>query len=267
MLVVSDNLNVVYKHVAEAVNQRDASSVKELAHKITEAGADVIDVNLGHSRPGAVEEMVWLVEQIQEVSGLQLSLDSSSPEAILAGAEVARRKPIINAYFVASSHPEAVLNTLVPYAAEKGLEIILPTLEPSGPPLDPDARAAKAVELVDQALEAGLVNEQIYVDPVVIHLAGPSSQDHAASVLETMKRLPRLYDPPVKTIAGVEYLAQGAPLQLRSALSRPLLAMLSALGLDAAMVDVLDRETMRDVRLIKALLNQSLYSLSDAEIK
>lgn len=267
MLVVSDNVNVAHRHVAEAVAHRDAGSIKELAHKITECGADVIDLNLGPQAPDAVDLMPWLVEQAQSVSELQLSLDSRSAEAIIAGAERAKRKPILNAYFVASAHPGDVLGKLVPYAVQNGLEIILPTLEPSGPPVDPDERAAKAVELVDQALEAGLRHEQIFLDPVVVHLAGQFAQDHSLAVLETMKRLPRLYDPPVKTIAGVEYLSQGAPLQLRSAINRPFLAMLAALGLDAVMVDVLDRETMRDVRLIKALRNQSLYSVSDAELK
>jgi cobalamin-dependent methionine synthase I len=267
MLVVSDNLNVVYRHVAEAVEKRDAASIKELAHKITEAGADIIDVNLGPATPDAVEALPWVVEQIQQVSDLQLSLDSGSPEAIMAGVEKANKKPIINGYFVASARPEELLGSLVPYAAKNGLEIILPTLEPSGPPVDPDERAARGVELVNSALEAGLSQDQVYLDPVVIHLAGPSAQDHSRAVLETMKRLPRLYDPPIKTIAGVQYLAQGAPRQLRSALYRPMLAMLGALGLSAAMVDVTDRETMRDVRLIKALLNESLYSVSDAEVK
>jgi 5-methyltetrahydrofolate corrinoid/iron sulfur protein methyltransferase len=267
MLVVSDNLNVVHRHVAEAVAQRDAASVKELAHKITEAGADIIDVNLGPATPDAAEAMPWLVEQIQQVSDLQLSLDSGSPQAIMAGAEKARKKPIINGYFVASARPGELLSTLVPYAGQNGLELILPTLEPSGPPLDPDERAARGVELVNAALEAGLSQDQIYLDPVVIHLAGPSAQDHSRAVLETMKRLPRLYDPPIRTIAGVQYLSQGAPLQLRSAINRPLLAMMGALGLTAAMVNVTDRETMRDVRLIKALLNESLYSVSDAELK
>jgi 5-methyltetrahydrofolate--homocysteine methyltransferase len=267
MLVVSDNLNVVKRSVAEAIDKRDGGSIRELAHKITEAGADVIDLNLGPSPRGATDIMVWLVEQVQQVSDLQLSLDSGSVDAILAGIEASSKKPIINAYFVASAHPELVTERLIPSALDKRVEIILPTLEPSGPPLDPDERANKAVELIEAALEAGLQHEQILVDPVVVHLAGPSAQDHSAAVLETMKRLPRLFDPPIRTIAGVEYLSQGAPLHLRSAINRPLLAMLAALDLDAAFVDVLDRETMRDVRLIKALKNQSLYSVSDAEIK
>ncbi|GAB4254630.1 MAG: methyltetrahydrofolate cobalamin methyltransferase [Thermoleophilia bacterium] len=268
MLVVSDNINVAHKHVAEAITNRDAASIKELARRVTQAGADVIDLNLGPANGHAKEELSWLVEQVQEVSDLPLSLDAHSADAIIEAAGRTAKKPIINAYFVQSARPEEVKEKLIPFAAEQGLEIILPTLGPSGPPVDPSERAALATELVDAARAAGISTDMIFVDPVVVHLGGTDGQDHAASLLETVKLIPSLYDdPPVKTLAGVEYLSAGSPPELRSALNRTLLAMLGALGLDAAMVDVTDAATVRDIRLIRALNNQSLYSVSDAELR
>ncbi|MCZ7664150.1 MAG: dihydropteroate synthase [Thermoleophilia bacterium] len=266
MLIISDNLNMARRHIAKAIVERDAGTVRELAHKITLAGADVIDVNLGLVTQGAEETMAWLVEQIQEVSDLQLSLDGHSADAMIAGAEKARKKPILNTYFVHSSHPDS-MDRLMEYAARNGLELILPALDAGGPPLDPDERAGRAQELVNAAMSAGVPAEDIFVDPVVVHLAGGDGQAHAAAVLETMKLLATIFDPPVKTLAGVEYLSQGSPVELRSAVSRVYLAMLGALGLNAALVDALDRETMRDIRLIKGLRNESLYSASDAQLK
>lgn len=266
MLIISDNLNMARGHVARAIAARDAGTIRELAHKVTAAGADVIDVNMGLVTQAAEDTMIWLVDQIQAVSDRQLSLDGHSVDALIAGAERAVKKPILNAYFVQSAHPDGMAR-LYDYAASKGLEIILPALGDGGPPLDPDRRAGKAQELVEAAMAAGVPAENIFVDPVVVHLAGGNAQDHAAAVLETMKLLGTIFDPPVKTVAGVEYLGQGAPAELRSAVSRVYLAMLGALGLNAAMVDVLDSATMRDIRLIKGLRNESLYSVSDAEIK
>jgi len=267
MLVVSDNLNLARRHVATAIEKRDGGSIRELAHKIEEAGADVIDVNIGLMTSDPAGTLVWLVDTIQEVTDLQLSLDAHTAEAAIAGADRAKKPPILNAYYLQSSHPDQVQSVLLPYAVKNNLELILPTMSDGAPPLDPDARAAVAVELVDMALAAGMQSDKIYVDPVVVHLLGGNAQAHAVAVLETMKRLPRLYDPPVKTIAGVEYLSQGHPSELRSAVNRAFLGMLAALDLTAAMVDVLDSETMRDIRLIKALRNESLYSVSDAELK
>jgi len=268
VLIVSDNLNAAHRHVAKALVDRDAGSIREIAHNVALAGADVIDVNVGSITAGAEEAIVWLVDQIQAVApNVQLSLDARTAEAIIAGAARSDIPPILNAYYVQSARPDDVASILIPYAAERGLELILPALSSSGPPLDPDERAGRAQELVDLALRAGVDPERLFVDPVVVHLGSGNGQDHAAAVLETMKLLTKIFDPPVKTIAGVEYLSQGAPAQLRSAINRTYLAMLSALGLSAAFVDVMDSATMRDIRLIKGLRNESLYSVSDSELK
>lgn len=264
MLIISDNLNMSRSQVAKAVEARDSGSVRELAHKVTEAGADVIDLDIGVLTSGAEEAMVWLVEQVQAVTHLQLSLNSRSAEAMVAGAQKAATKPMLNAYSLQSARPGDVTDTLIPFAAQNDLEIVLPAFGSSGPALDADARASRAQELAEAAIEAGVDSDRIYVDPVVVHLGGGDGQQHAVAVMDTMRLLTTIFDPPLKTLAGVEYVSQGAPPQLRSALNRTYLAMLAALGLNAAIVDVMDAATMRDIRLIKGLRNESLYSVSDA---
>ena len=267
MLIISDNLNASRRHVLKAVESRDAASIRELAHKIAAAGADVIDVNIGSITAGGEELLPWLVDEIQAVADIQLSLDAHTAEAIIAGAERASRKPILNAYYVQSANPGDVLAKLVPYAVEHGLEIILPLLEGGEPPLDPTERAARADDLIRRVTDAGLSQDHIYLDPVVYHLGGGDAQAHAAAVLETLRLLPMMYEPAVKTVVGANYLSLGSPMELRSPLSRVFMAMAAANGLDAAMVDVLDREVLRDIRLIRALRNESLYSVSDAALK
>jgi len=264
VLIISDNLNMAHSKVAKAVEARDSGSVRELAHKVTEAGADVIDLDIGLLTSGTEDALLWLVDQVQAVSHLQLSFNSRSAEAMIAAAQKAATKPILNAYSLQSAHPADVTGKLIPFVAENDLEIVLPAFGESGPPLDADERASLAQELVDAAVAAGVDPERIFVDPVVVHLGGGNGQQHATAVLDTMRLLTTIFDPPVKTLAGVEYVSQGAPPELRSALNRTYLAMLAALGLSAAIVDVMDAATMRDIRLIKALRNESLYSVSDA---
>ena len=77
-------------------------------------------------------------------------------------------------------------------------------------------RGSKASELVESATAAGIPAESIYIDPVVVHLSGgATAQEHAAAVLQTVKLLNQIFDPPIKTVAGVEYLSAGAPRQLQ----------------------------------------------------
>src|SRR5665811_1560579 len=244
MLIISDNLNLDRSGVAKAVDLHDAGSIRELAHKIAAAGAQALDISVAGLAVGdSAEDLEWLVGEVQTVTEIQLSLDAGSGDAILAAAEKARSKPIINAFSVTLSRPEDVGEKLLPYAAKNGLEIILPLLGESSPPWD-----------------------DIYIDPVVSYLISADGQKHSAAVLETMRLLAGSFDPPVKTVAGVGYVSKGNPPELRSPLNRTYLAMLAALGLDAALVDVLDPEMMRDVRLIRGMRNDSLYSVSDAEL-
>jgi cobalamin-dependent methionine synthase I len=267
MLVISDNLSISRKHVAQAIEARDGDSIQEMARRITESGADVIDVNISSVTRDPVGVMTWLVDQIQEASGLRLSLDAHTVDAISAGAERAKVPPLLNAYYLQSADPDAVAGRLLPYAAANGLEVVLSMMGPSGPPLDPVDRLAHASTLVEAALAAGLPADAIWLDPVVVHVGGGFGQEHASAVLEVMKGIPAVLDPAVRTLAGVEYLSQGAPPELRSSINRVYLAMLAALGLQAAIVDVTDSEMMRDIRLIKAFRSESLYSLSDTELR
>jgi 5-methyltetrahydrofolate corrinoid/iron sulfur protein methyltransferase len=267
VLVISDNLNVSHKHVADAIDARDSGSIEELARKITLAGADLIDVNISAITHDPSGVMAWLVEQVQRVSDLRLSLDAHNMDALVAGVASAAQPPVLNAYYLQSAAPAQVTERLLPYAAENNLEVVLSLMGPSGPPLDPSERLALAEELVETAVAAGVAAEHIWLDPVVVHLGGGFGQEHATAVLETLKGMVGMFDPPVRTVAGVEYLSQGVVSELRSPLNRVYLAMLAANGLDAAMVNVLDGEMMRDVRLIKAFRSESLYSISDAELR
>ena len=267
MLVISDNLSISRKHVAQAIEARDAGAIQELAKRVTESGADVMDVNIAAVTHDPAGVMTWLVDQIQEASDLRLSLDAHTVEAIIAGAERAKVPPLLNAYYLQSSDPDSVAGRLLPYAAANGLEVVLSMMGPSGPPLDPVERLAHASTLVEAALAAGLPAGAIWLDPVVVHVGGGFGQEHAAAVLEAMKGIPAVFDPAIRTLAGVEYLSGGAPAELRSSMNRVYLAMLAALGLQAAIVDVTDAEMMRDIRLMKAFRSESLYSLSDAELR
>lgn len=267
MLIISDNLNLDRSGVAKAVDLHDAGSIRELAHKIAAAGAQALDISVAGLAVGdSAEDLEWLVGEVQTVTEIQLSLDAGSGDAILAAAEKARSKPIINAFSVTLSRPEDVGEKLLPYAAKNGLEIILPLLGESSPPLDVDLRMELAADVVEKAETAGIPRDDIYIDPVVSYLISADGQKHSAAVLETMRLLAGSFDPPVKTVAGVGYVSKGNPPELRSPLNRTYLAMLAALGLDAALVDVLDPEMMRDVRLIRGMRNDSLYSVSDAEL-
>ena len=85
MLLIGENLNVISKKTANALKQKDASTIKEMALAQADAGMDMIDINLGPARKDGPELMEWVVKTVQDVVDLPLSLDTTNIDAIEAG--------------------------------------------------------------------------------------------------------------------------------------------------------------------------------------
>lgn len=266
MLVIAENINVMINKIGAAMKNKEKEPIQDLAKKCEAAGADVLDLNLGPARKGGAETMEFVVEAVAEVSGLQQCLDTTNEEAMEAGLqkcdELGLKKPIINSF---SAQPDKMENIL-PLAAKYDCEIIGLTMG-QAIPIDADERIALAYEVVCAANEQGIPNEKIFVDPIILPVGVDVGQQHAVAVQEVIKMIQDMFDPPVQTTCGLSNISNGAPDELRPAINNVYLSMLAAVGMSSAIIDVLDSEMMRTIRLIKALNNKSLYSVSDAELK
>ncbi len=262
MKTIAENINVMSKSIGAAMKDRDPGPIQEMAKRCTEAGADLLDINLGPARKDGPEMMEWVVNTVQEVSDLQLCLDTSNHEAMEAGIQACKKPPLLNSF---SAQPDK-MEDILPLAAKYDCEIIGLTMS-THIPIDTDERIAIAYEIVAAANELGIPNERIWIDPIILPIGVEVGQAHAVAVQEVLKMLPEVFDPPVQTTCGLSNTSNGAPDELRSAIDRAFLPMLAACGLTSAIVNACDPEMMRTVRLINALRNESLYSVSDAELK
>jgi 5-methyltetrahydrofolate corrinoid/iron sulfur protein methyltransferase len=266
LFVIAENINVMRASVAAALRERDKKPIQELARTLVASGVDALDVNLGPARKDGEGQMSFLVESLAEVASCQLCLDTTNAAAMEAGIvkcrEVGLPKPIINSF---SLQPDK-LEKFLPLAAEYGCEIIGLTMESSIPITAAD-RLNLAFELVTAANEAGISNDRILIDPVVLPLGVDVGQQHALAVREVVGAVPEMFDPPVRTVCGLSNVSNGAPDRVRSVINCVYAAMLAGAGLTCVIGDGLDGEFMRTVRLVRALNDQSLYSMSDAELQ
>ncbi len=266
MLVIAENINVMTTRIGNAMKERDKAPIQDLAKKLVAAGADVIDINLGPARKDGDKMMEFVVETVAEITNLPFCLDTTNHIAMEAGlikcAELGLPKPIVNSF---SAQPDK-MEHILPLAAKYGTEIIGLTMG-QAIPIDANERVALAYELVCAANELGIPNERIYIDPIILPVGVDVGQAHAVAVQDVLKMLPEMFDPMVKTTCGLSNISNGAPDELRASINNVFVAILAAVGMTSAIVDALDAETMRTIRLIKALSNQSLYSVSDAELK
>lgn len=266
MLIIAENINVMTGRIGTAMKERQKEPLQDLARKLEAAGADVLDINLGPARKDGDKMMEFVIETVAAASKLPLCLDTTNHVAMEAGLakcqELGLAKPIVNSF---SAQPDKMQNIL-PLAAKYDCEIIGLTMG-QAIPIDANERVAIAYELVTAANELGIPNEKIYVDPIILPVGVDVGQMHAVAVQDVLRMLDEMFDPKVKTTCGLSNISNGAPDVLRPPINNVFVAMLAAVGMTSAIVDALDKEMMRTIRLVKALKNDSLYSVSDAELK
>lgn len=251
MFIVGERINGMFRSVARAIRERDAAAIADLARRQVEAGAHALDINTGPTSDDPPEVMTWLVQTVQEAVDVPLSIDSPRPQVIAAGLRACRRRAIINS----TTGAREKLDALVPLAAEFGAGLIALTIDERGIPRNAAARSEIALAIVARALEEGLATDHLYLDPIVLPVN--AAQDQCREALEAIGMFRALCEPAPHVIVGLSNVSQGAP--NRSLLNRTYLAMAMAMGLDAAVLDPLDRDLIDASRTAGVLLNQEIY--------
>lgn len=254
MIIIGEKLNGMFSAVAKAIDDRDADPIAELARAQVDAGASILDISVGAGRDDAAEAMKWMIKVAEEATDARLAVDSPSVKVLRAGLEVCNRPPVIN-----STTAEAEkMAQLFPLAKEHSAEIVCLTIDEKGIPNTVEQRTEMAMMILATAIDSDVPPENLYIDPVVLPVS--AAQDQLSLACQALSNFKTLSSPPPKTIVGLSNVSSGAV--EKGFLNRVYLAMLMAMGLDAAIVDPLDVELMNTVKTADVLLNNKLYAHS-----
>jgi 5-methyltetrahydrofolate corrinoid/iron sulfur protein methyltransferase len=240
MILIAESINIMSKTLGPAMRERNPGPIQEMAQAETEAGADYLDINIGPARKAGDELMQWMVETVQAVSDLPLSLDTTNPLAMEAGLKVHKGRALINSISLVRMEEE------LPLAQKYNADFIGLLWGREGMPRDADERAMIAVELMTTANEMGLPDESIWFDPIATPVVNIES-NQAKPCLEFMSNLADIA-PACKSVVGLSNVSNGAPTHLRPVLNRTYLIMLMKYGLHSAIVDVFDTELVSIAR-------------------
>jgi 5-methyltetrahydrofolate corrinoid/iron sulfur protein methyltransferase len=253
LIIAADNLNAVNPVVGQALLTLDPHPLQELARRLEQAGADLLDINPGYLAPRHLDRMAFMVEAVQEVTELRLLLDSPNARALARGLEVCRRPPLLNACTLEDDK----LRGILPLAATHRTDLVMLLLDArSFPAASLEGKITLAVELREQALAAGLADEQLIFDPVLPNLTWPDAWEQTAAVVKSARLLSggAIWPEPARTMAGLSNLRSGLrhtyPVQLEEAV----LGVLAGAGLQIALLDVLQPPLMDTVRLINQVV-------------
>jgi 5-methyltetrahydrofolate corrinoid/iron sulfur protein methyltransferase len=258
MILIGESIHIISAAVNTAVKEKDKKPIQELAIAQANAGANYIDVNLGPAKKEPEMVAEWLVNTIQEVIDLPLSIDTMNPIAMEAGLKACKKRPLLNS----ASGKASSKQNMLPLAKKYNTNVVISVITDGGCPPDIDSRTESILDTVAYANELGIANENIYVDPIVLPVSADQKQVTVA--IEFIGMLGDLL-PGVNSIVGLSNVSNGTPADLRGILNRTYMVMLQRKGLYSAIVDVLDPELIKiNKNELPGIVNL-IYKVMDGE--
>ncbi|HVP58723.1 MAG TPA: dihydropteroate synthase [bacterium] len=247
MIIIGERLNSSRRPVLEALRDRNAAYVLKEAAAQERAGADYIDINAAAVLGRETEVLTWIIPLVQGKLRVPLSIDTPNLEAMEAGLRLHKGQALLNSL---TGETERVRRFL-PLIQEHRPRVIALCLDDQGIPTTAEQEVAIAGRLIEVLTRAGVAAHDIFLDPLV----RPVSVDEQAVTLflDSLDRIKQRF-PQVGTVAGISNVSFGLP--QRRLLNRALLALASMRGLDAAILDPLDREIVAERIAVRALLGR-----------
>ena len=260
MRLIGENLNVINRNIGKAFKEKDPGPIVEEAKRQKDLGMDWIDINLGPARKGGPELMEFVVNTVRNEIGdtPPLCLDTSNIEAMEAGLAAHKGKAIINSIMARPERYEKMIPLAVKYKAA----MIALMWGPEGLPRDENERAALAVELIYAANEAGVPNEDIFVDGIVTPVN--IQQPQLMSLLAFQGMLQDIA-PGAKSTCGLSNVSNGPPDHLRPILNQTYMVMLERNGMYSVIADAYDETLVAIARGQRPDIVEVIHKVMDEE--
>ena len=251
MYIIGELINGMYQDIGKAIQTKDKAVIQKRALEQVRAGADALDVNCGPASKDPLNDIQWLINSIQEVTDKAIAIDSSRPQVIESGLKAAKNKVIINS----TTADQDKLDALIPLALKYNAKLIGLTISKKGIPQNKDQRLELAATIVAACQEKGFPIEDIYLDPIVMPVNVAQSQ--MKDILESIHDFKIISDPAPKTVVGLSNVSQGTC--QRSLVNKTFLIMAVGFGLDAAILDPLDKDLVDGAITSDLILNKHIY--------
>jgi len=247
MYIIGENIHIISEKVKEALKNKDREFFMDLAVKQVEAGAKAVDINLGPRKKDWAEVFPWIVETVESVVDVPLSIDTTNVDGMEAALQkITKAQPILNS---TSAEPERLEK--VPLLAKKyNAKVIALTMRSEGIPVEADERVTIAVEtLIPRMMEIDFPMEDLIIDPLVLTVSG--CQQYCPHLIETVRTLQYAWDPAPMISVGLSNVSNAVPNENRPLVNRVYLAMLMGVGLQMMIANPFDEKQNDVIRWIE----------------
>ena len=262
MVIIGENIHVIAGVVNQAIKVRDSKPIQDLAKSQVQAEADYLDLNLGPLTKNPEETIRWVINTVQQVTDLPLSLDTMNPVAMEAGLPLCNKRPLINS----ASGKKDSKERMLPLAKKYNCDVVVSVINDRGMPPDVEMKTESIMDTVAHANKLGIPSEDMWVDPIVLPVStAGEGQRFAQASLEFIKIIAEVL-PGIKSTVGLSNISNGAPNELRPLLNRTYLVMLQRYGLYSAIADPLDKEIMSLIQGKMPDVVSLIYKVMDGEV-
>lgn len=253
MIIIGEKINGSIPAVSEAIANHDAELIKQRAIAQEKAGATFIDCCASVPESQEAETLRWMIDCIQEVTDLPISVDSPSADVLTQAWKFCRKPGLINSV----SGEGDKIDKIFPILAEnKGWQVIALLSDDTGIPKNAADRLKVFDTIMSKAKEYGISPDRIHIDPLVEMLCtSESGIETNVEVISTVRRKV----PSIHITAAVSNISFNLPVRKMINLGFTVLAMNA--GLDSAILDPTNRDLMGLIYATEALLGLDDYCM------
>ena len=253
MKIIGEKINGTRKRVAQAIQERDAAFIQDLAGKQAEAGADWLDANAGTHPSREADDLIWLIENIQAATDKPICLDSANPVALEAAIKAVKQTPMINSI---SAEPHRMKGVLPIVAANKTPAIAL-AMDENGIPKTKEDRMNVIRRILGETRKQGMPDDKLYFDPLAMTIS--TGEDNGLTFFDTIRAI-RSEFPDVHITCGLSNISFGMP--ARSYINRVFLILSMQAGLDSAICDPMNHDIKTAILATDLLLGRDKHCLN-----
>ena len=236
------------KRFQQALLEGDLDYILDVAVQQEDAGADILDVNVGFPGVDEVSMLPKVVKKLQSAVSLPLQLDSSNPDALEAGLRVYNGKAAVNSV----NGDPAVLARILPIVKKYGASVVGLTLDKGGIPQTAQGRVDIAKRILAAALDRGIPAEDVWIDCLTLTVSAQQEQG-----METLKAMRAVREKlGLQTVLGVSNISFGLP--NRALITQNFLIQALAAGLTLPIINPNQREMMDAVAAFRVLSGEDM---------
>ncbi len=225
--IIGERINPTGKSkFKQALRDNNMEYILEEGVKQADAGADILDVNVGLPEIDEVAMMKQTVYELQGILPLPLQIDTTNAEAMEAAMRIYNGKPMINSV----NGKEEVMKEIFPLVRKYGGVVVGLTLDEAGIPTTAEGRLAIAEKIYCTAESYGIERKNIVIDALTMTMS--TDDTSAGTTLEVVKKIKEKGG---RTVLGVSNISFGLP--HREILNAAFFSMAMSAGLSAGIIN------------------------------